>query len=225
MFNQPGTGSGDKLDLQANYGALILVYPKEIKIGVQTQALGLKDPLVADVVILDGPMAGASLSDCFIFPGGLIGQLKQYIGAPNPALGRIGKGEAKAGMNAPWKLIDFTDADAAIATAWIHANPRGFSQPAPAAAPPVAAAPAVDPAAAWALEQQRQAAQAQAAYAPPAAAAPPAPANVNPSTGEVGFNLETVRTLIGLNVADHDIAANTGATLEQIAAIRSLPAS
>jgi hypothetical protein len=220
-FNQPGAGAGDKIDLKALHGRLLLVYPKRIENGVKTQGFGEKDPLIADVVILDGPTPGEELLDAFIFPGVLIGQLKKFIGDPNPALGRLVYGEAKPGMNAPWMLAEYDARDEQLATAWVNSHPRTFNQTrnqnnGQQQQPPVQST-ALQPGGAV-----------NTSAAPPAAAPPqpPAPsaANVNVQTGEIGaVNVDTVRTLIGLNIADQDIAASTGASPEQIAAIRNLP--
>jgi hypothetical protein len=248
MFNQPGAASGDKLEIEQLNGRLLLIYPKEVKVNVAT-SFGPKDPLVADIVVLDGPQPGEELHDAFIFPGVMIGQLKGYIGNPNPALGRVGYGVAKPGQKAPWQLLVFTEQDAAIASAWVNAHPRGFNSPAPAAQPP-AVNGYVDQnaAAAQALEQQRQAAAAQQAQAAQAAASQQQAAQAaaaagygayNPGTGEVSqpaaaqppaqqagaVNVDTIRTLLSLAVPDQDIANNTGATLDQINAIRNLPVS
>jgi hypothetical protein len=237
MFNQPGAASGDKLELENYVGRLLLIYPKEVKVAVAT-SFGPKDPLVADMVILDGPTAGEELRDAFIFAGVVIGQLKGYIGNPNPALGRLGYGEAKPGQKPPYKLNDFTEQDAAAASAWINAHPRAFNSP--AAAHPATQTQGVLPAGqqggydagAAALEQQRQAYAAQQAaqaagygqvntgtgeVSQPAAAAPPAQAG--------GVNVDTVRTLLNLAIPDAEIMANTGATQEQLNAIRNLPAA
>lgn len=243
MFNQPGAASGDKLELENYVGRLLLIFPKEVKVAVAT-SFGPKDPLVADIVVLDGPTAGEELRDAFIFAGVVIGQLKGYIGNPNPALGRLGYGEAKPGQKPPYKLNDFTEQDAAAASAWINTHPRGFN--APAAAHPVTQTQGVLPAGvpggyspggqvdagAAALEQQRQ------AYAAQQAAQAAGYGQVNTGTGEVSqpaaaappqtagaVNVDTVRTLLNLAIPDAEIMANTGATQEQLNAIRNLPAA
>lgn len=246
MFNQPGTASGDKLDLDQLTGRLLLIYPKEQKT-VPTQAFGPKDALVADIVVLDGPAAGEELRDAFIFPGYMIGQLKQYIGNPNPALGRVAKGQGKPGQQAPWVLDDYVlGVDDVVATQWLNAHPKGFNSPgtghttvAPGHQPDYQAA-----AAAQALEQQRQAAAVQQSYQPTppqttTADLLPNGGYVNQQTGEItplpqtvqaapapgGVNIDTVRTLLSLAVPDADIIANTGATQDQLNAIRNLPVS
>jgi hypothetical protein len=208
-FNQPRPSTGEKIDLKALVGRLLLVYPTELRANVPT-VQGEKEALIANVVVLDGPAPGEEVHDAFIFPGGLIGQLKHLVGAPDPALGRLAYGDAKPGQNAPYQLAEYTAPDEAAARAWVHAHPRGLNQPAPAAqhapvnnyyAPPPTNGYTPPP-----------------AQTPPAAAAPPAGA---PAPG--GLNLDTIRTLLTLNLPDHEIAATTGATPEQIAAIRNLP--
>lgn len=248
MFNQPGAASGDKLDLDQLAGRLLLIYPKEHKTGVVT-TFGEKDILVADIVVLDGPTAGEELHDAFVFPGYMIGQLKGYIGNPNPALGRVAKGQGKPGQQAPWVLADFTDQDAAIATQWVNAHPRGFNSPTPQS---TTVAPGHQPdyqaqAAAQALEQQRQAQAAHQAAANATAAGygaqVPGVGQVNTGTGEIlpnngyaqppaaaapaagGVNIDTVRQLLGLALPDEQIIAATGATQDQLNAIRNLPAA
>jgi hypothetical protein len=200
QFNQPGTSSGDRIDLKDNLGRLLLIYPKKIEVGVPTEGLGLKDPLVADVVVLDGPSPGQEYHDTFIFPGVLIGQLKQYIGHANPALGRLTYGEAKPGKNAPYQLSEYSAQDAAIASAWVNAHPRGFTQPAPAQQPPAA-------------QQNGGHVDISTGEITEPAAAP------------AGVNIDTIRALLGLNLPDQTIADNTGATLAQVQAIRNLPVS
>lgn len=221
-FNQPGTGAGDKIDMKSLIGRLLLVYPKRIELGVQTQGFGPKDPLVADVVVLDGPTAGEQLHEAFIFPGALIGQLKHLIGNPNPVLGRLGYGTAKPGQNPPYELGPYGHDDEQTARNWLNSHPLGVQQ-----APAQSSTPA--PA------QSSNGAHAQASTPAPAQGGNGATAQlpdggyVNTGTGEVtggpagGVNFDAVRTLLGLNMPDQAVASATGATLEQVAAIRNLP--
>jgi hypothetical protein len=156
----------------------------------------------------------------------------------------VAKGQGKPGQQAPWILADFTDQDAAIATQWVNAHPRGFNSPtAQQGQTTVAPGHQVDyqaQAAAQALEQQRQAQALQQSYqnAQAAGQLPTQGGYVNTSTGEItnqpaaappaqagAVNIDTVRTLLGLAVPDDQIIANTGATQEQINAIRNLPVS
>lgn len=199
QFNQPRT-TGDGINLKDYVGRLILAYPKEIREGVST-SFGPKDPLLADIVILDGPEAGKEYTDTLIFQGFLIGQLKGYIGDPNPALGRIGYGQGKPGQQPPYMLADFTDADAATATAYLQRNPRGINRPA-------AAAPA-----------QEQINYSTGEISTPA----PQPAATAPAPQAGGVDVGQIKALLGLGLADHDIATATGATMEQVQAIKNLP--
>lgn len=226
-FNQPGAASGDKIELDKYLGRLLLIWPKEKK-NVATEAFGEKECLVADVVVLE---TGEELRDVFLFPGVLIGQLKGYIGNPNPALGRLTKGLPKPGKQAAWQLDDFTPQDASMASAWINSHPRGFSSPAPVQQqtsyqPPVDYQAA---AAQQALEQQRAAAAQQAQNTQTHVL--PEGGYVNTGTGEItspaagAVNVETVRTLLNLAIPDDQIMQNTGATQEQLNAIRNLPVS
>jgi hypothetical protein len=245
-FNQPAQ-PGDKLELDALAGRLLLVYPKEHTTKT-TEAFGEKDVLIADIVVLDGNNAGEELRDAYIFPGMMIGQLKGYIGNPDPALGRLGKGQPKPGKQAPWILADFTDQDAQIATAWVNAHPRGFHRPQPQQQQqpaqttqytpqqdPIYTTQQQDPAAAQALEQQRAAAALQGQFtqaAPPAQQVPAPGGYANTGTGEItpapapgNVDVGNVRTLLNLAIPDPQIIAATGATQEQINAIRNLPAN
>jgi hypothetical protein len=233
-FNQPGTGAGDKIDMKALVGRLLLVYPKRIELGVQTQAFGAKDPLVADVVVLDGPNPGEQLHEVFIFPGALIGQLKHLIGNPNPVLGRLGYGVAKPGQNPPYELGLYDHTDEQTARHWLNNHPLGVQQPAQqtgAAAQPGNGASAY--AGNGAAQQTSNGAPAQGSNGATAQMLPNGGytngGSVNTSTGEISggapaaVNIDTVRALLGLNLPDQAIADTTGATLEQVAAIRNLP--
>jgi hypothetical protein len=226
-FNQPGTGAGDKIDMKALVGRLLLVYPKRIELGVQTQGFGPKDPLVADVVVLDGPTAGEELHEAFIFPGALIGQLKHLIGNPNPVLGRLGYGVAKPGQNPPYELGLYDHNDEQTARRWLNNHPLGVQQAAQQTSNGAAAQPGNG-----AHQQTSNGAPAQGSNGATAQMLPNggyANGSVNTSTGEIGggapaaVNIDTVRALLGLNLPDQAIADTTGATLEQVAAIRNLP--
>lgn len=119
MFAQPASSTG--LDLQANEGALLMITPTNFEEGIST-AYGTTDAVEANVVILDGPNAGEKLDGALIFPKVLQGQLKRYIGTGQIALGRLGKGQAKPGQSAPWKLEDYTQQDAQTAQQYLNQN-------------------------------------------------------------------------------------------------------
>lgn len=130
QFTDPGVSTGINLpDLE---GRLLLVKPERVEVGITT-SLGLRDATVSDVHVVDGD--STVYTDVFIWPRVLQGQLRKNLGTGMFCIGRLGKGTAKPGQNAPWKLIDATDADKVLARAYLDKAP---ATPAPAAAPAAA---------------------------------------------------------------------------------------
>lgn len=123
-FAPPGGGN---FDVRALKGSLVLITPLSHEQGVKT-IHGEKDAIKANVAVLDGDLSGDDISDALIFQGRLIGQLKGRVGK-GMVLGRIGQGVAEKGKNPPWLLEDPTEADKALARAYVAKNP--FEQPAP----------------------------------------------------------------------------------------------
>ena len=118
QFGDPGTSSG--IDLNSLTGSLLLIKAIRVEYGINT-SLGAKDATVADVHVLDGDEAGTVYNEVFIWPKVMQSELKGYVGADKFALGRLGKGTAKPGQNAPWKLLLASDADKATARAYLAA--------------------------------------------------------------------------------------------------------
>lgn len=116
LFDAPGSATG--LDLKEIEGRLLLIKPLSQETGINT-ALGEKDAVRADVTVLDGPDAPTEHVDILLFPRVLQGQVKSNIGTGRFNLGRLGKGIAKPGQQAPWKLADPTDADKDVARAYL----------------------------------------------------------------------------------------------------------
>jgi hypothetical protein len=140
MFQQPS--QGDQFKAAELVGSLVLIYVLELREDVTT-SFGPADAIAADIHVLQGPGAGDSYKNTLIFQKALIGSLRGAIGG-DPVLGRVGQGTAKPGQSAPYILHPYTDADAAVATAWIQANQKPFQAPATngqAAGPPAVAAP------------------------------------------------------------------------------------
>ena len=131
LFTDPGTSTG--INLGELEGKLLLVKPHRVEYGVKT-SLGDRDATVADVHVVDGPEAGAIYSEVFIWPRVLQGQLRNNLSNGLFAIGRLGKGTAKPGQNAPWKLLDANDADKAAARAHLAAKPANGAPAAPAPA-------------------------------------------------------------------------------------------
>lgn len=181
MFNRPQTGGGDVFKPQDHQQELVLVWPRDMRYNVQTPT-GVSDAMACDIVVLDGPAAGAKFSNTLLFSAGLRNNLQSYLGDPNPALGRIIKVEL-AGGKTTWNLADYSDADAALATSYLQHNPH---TPAPVQQAPQPAAYAQgqggNPNAGWGAVQpaapapqgQTQAQAAAAFRGDPAAAAPAA---------------------------------------------------
>jgi hypothetical protein len=126
VFQQPS--QGDQVKIAELVGSLVLVYVRELRENIQT-AFGPSDAVAVDLHVLQGPSAGESFENTLIFQKALIGSLRSAVGG-DPVLGRVGQGTAKPGQSPPYILHPFTDADAAIATAWIQARPGQFQAPA-----------------------------------------------------------------------------------------------
>ncbi|AYN58733.1 hypothetical protein PBI_PEAS_46 [Arthrobacter phage Peas] len=199
MFNRPQTGGGDVFKPAEHANELILVWPRDMRYNVTTPT-GASDAIACDIVVLDGPGAGAKFSNTLLFSAGLRNNLQSYLGDPNPALGRIIQVQLQGGKTT-WNLADYTDADASLAMSYLQQNPHTPSpvQQAPAAASqeqynqwnPAPPAPIQQ----QAPVQQYQQPPVQQQAAPPAWAQPPVqqapvqqyqpPVQVNTSTGEV----------------------------------------
>src|SRR6267154_101165 len=140
MFQQPS--QGDRIKMEEIIGCLVLIWAREYREGIPTP-FGDKDAVGCDVHVLDGQKGGEKFENTLLFGGVLIGSLKPAIGG-EPVLARIGQGVSKAGQNAPWILLPYTEQDAALATGYIQRMPKPFQAPATAspAAGPTPAAPA-----------------------------------------------------------------------------------
>ncbi len=128
-FATPGTATG--IDFSELLNRLLLIMPIKQEFEVKTN-FGDKDPIRADVVVLDGPDAGAQYNVALIFPNVLIGQLRSRIG--QKVLGRLGQGQAKPGQKPPWRLDEATEADQKIGISWLNAH--ALAKPAPASDTP-----------------------------------------------------------------------------------------
>jgi hypothetical protein len=95
-------------------GELVLFSPTEHVEEVQTD-FGTKDAVLTDLVVITAEGGPAEYTDVMIFQGSLIGQLKRKIAGSKKLLGRIDKGEAKKGQNAPYILTAPSDEDKQLA--------------------------------------------------------------------------------------------------------------
>ncbi|MEU9654826.1 hypothetical protein [Streptomyces chartreusis] len=198
QFQQPGRA--DKFAPRDNpqwIGRLFLIYPDSVSPQTFNRPDGTQetsDVVTADVIIIDlpDPQTGqpTKLEGARIGGKGLVPQLRKMIGSM--VLGRLNKLPSQGQKDGAYVLADFTPQDAAMASAYVAANPRTsqFAQPA-AQAQPVAQAPAPQapplPYDQWQHTQAQPAPPAAygappaAAYAPPPAQAAPAPAEAAPS--------------------------------------------
>jgi hypothetical protein len=120
QFDDPGSAEGIKWD-DLN-GRLLLITPLAVEKDVST-VHGPTTAVRADIGVVDGPNAGKEIKDTLIFPKVLQSQVKGNAGTGRMNLGRLGKGAAKPGQSAPWKLAAATDAEKAAARAYLDQPP------------------------------------------------------------------------------------------------------
>jgi hypothetical protein len=117
-----GPASADRINWEEHLGRLLLVIPLSVETDVST-TVGVKDVTVATVHALDGAAPGLIQEDAFVFPKVLQSQLRPFLGTGKAVIGRLAKGSTKPGQRPPWKLLDPTPADLAVATAYIEGDP------------------------------------------------------------------------------------------------------
>lgn len=116
-FNDPGTASGARI---TDYeGRLLLITPTGYREEIETMH-GTKDAVEANVVVIDedAPTSSEKHEGLLLFQGRLIGQTKGFVGK-GLVLGRLGKGTAEKGKNAPWELATATDEEKDKARAYL----------------------------------------------------------------------------------------------------------
>jgi hypothetical protein len=118
-FHKPAASSA--INWEDLLGLLLLIYPTKVEANVNT-SVGVKDAIVADVHILDGPDPQV-IEGAYIWPRVLQVQLRPFVGTGEPCLGRLVQGNAKAGQSPPWKLADATEDDEKAATAHLGEPP------------------------------------------------------------------------------------------------------
>ena len=117
-FADPTSGSGEKVaDL---LGMLVLVTPTEYVEGMQTE-IGTSNAVRADTVLLDGPRQGEVVDNMLFFQKALSRDLLAIMRNPAASMliGRIGKGEAKAGKSAPYIFLKATDDEKMLARQYL----------------------------------------------------------------------------------------------------------
>ena len=118
MFDAPTMGSSNSVRPADLEGHVLVVQPLEYVNSIST-SFGEKDAIRVNVHDISDK---ESHDDVLFFGTALIGSLKRDIG--KTLLGKMGKGEAKAGQSAPWILIDLTSNEKAVAAASKYMNER-----------------------------------------------------------------------------------------------------
>lgn len=123
-FGKPAAGG--RFSAADHKGKLLLVTPTGYKEGIET-TFGTKDAVEATVVVIDETDVNASevIEGALLFGGVLIGQTKSKVNN-GIVLGRLGQGEAKKGQQPPWRLDDYTEADAVLARAYLATKAPSF---------------------------------------------------------------------------------------------------
>ena len=119
QFDSPSTGA----KITEYEGQLLLCTPTDHREAIAT-AFGPADAVVTDLVVLDGPHAPQREAGVLVFQKALQGQLRPKIGTGRMVLGRLGRGQAKAGQSAPWVLTEPTDDDKAMARAYLDGTTK-----------------------------------------------------------------------------------------------------
>lgn len=114
QFDSPSTGA----KITEFEGLLLLCTPTEHREAIAT-AFGPADAVITDIVVLDGPHAPLRETGVLVFQKALQGQLRPKIGTGRMVLGRLGRGQAKAGQSAPWILTEPTAEDQDAARAYL----------------------------------------------------------------------------------------------------------
>lgn len=122
-------------------GQLLVIEPLSFEPQVSTTN-GIKDAVRANVYALRSPTESEDFEDALIFGAVLMPQAKRSLGLK--LAGRLIKGKADPGKNAPWILDAATPDDLAKAAAWQAARAASGFTSAPPPAAPAAAPPRAD---------------------------------------------------------------------------------
>lgn len=117
--NAPETG-GDKWTNADHENELIVLTVKGT--GKDTFDNGEAEFIIADITVVEGPSAGESFEESWVFGRVLFGQLKRKIG--RTFVGRIVKGQAQKGKSAPWQLDPVSPEDTQRAVAFMTERHR-----------------------------------------------------------------------------------------------------
>lgn len=118
MFDAPSVGNGNSVRPADVEGHVIVCQPIEY-VGSMSTSFGETDAIRLTVHDISEK---ESHDDVLWFSAALVGSLKRDIG--KMVLGKMGKGDAKAGQSAPWVIIDLTSNEKAVAAASKYMNER-----------------------------------------------------------------------------------------------------
>ena len=114
-FNDPA--SGDFIDFKDVNGALLLLTIYE-ETPEHVTVHGPNTAIIADIVVLDGPLQGTVYDHSYVYPKALKAQLRKSIGG-DMVLGRLGQAPAKPGLTAAWTLAASTAEDKIVAQKYV----------------------------------------------------------------------------------------------------------
>jgi len=132
-FEDPSTGNEDRdyIEYPPLLGSLLILEVLGYEEHVQTvyTPAGVKNPAArANVMVVDGALAGRTYDDALVFPRRLCAQLRPQVG--KTVLGRLGQAEPKPGQNPAWMLQKATDEDKAKAAEFLNSKRAGsFAAP------------------------------------------------------------------------------------------------
>lgn len=110
-FANGSAAGGDKLqDLE---GCAVLIKPQSYTAAMPTQH-GPANVITGEWIALDGPRQGEKFSG-MVFPTVIVNSLKAALDAGQLSVGKVVRGEAKAGKSAPWLLAPLEDAQLTLA--------------------------------------------------------------------------------------------------------------
>ncbi len=117
-IGKPSTApAGDRFNKADHEDRLLLFVAPDLAEGIETQFGTANAAEVAYIVVLDGPTAGTVWKEALLFGSALVPALTNDTG--EIVAGRLVKGEAKPGKNAPWLIEAPTAQDEKLAQAWL----------------------------------------------------------------------------------------------------------
>lgn len=114
-FASPAAAGGG-FAMRDHLGSLLLIEVFAAEDGIVT-VNGPASAIRGTVAVLDGEHKGEVHEDTLIWGKVLQGQLRTRVG--QKVLGRVAQGNQKPGQSPPWVLLEATDADRAVGSAYL----------------------------------------------------------------------------------------------------------